>query len=249
MKRLVKKSICLSLIMLLLVSVLPVCSTTVNAAAKKYTITYVLNKGTNNAKNPKKYTAGKAVTLKNPTRSGYNFEGWYKNKKFTGSKVTKISKKSTGNKTFYAKWKKKKVVSAKVSYIVQNLNEPTKDPIIKKTIKSNLAETYGYDDLIDIEKGVSVLDVLVYAHKLKYGDAFTTKTCKTYLKTKVSDFGYGPAVSVEMMLGIPSSTAYSGFLLNNEYPSIDGIGTTVGTQVVTTGDVVDFFFYDENHSY
>ncbi|MBO4432994.1 MAG: leucine-rich repeat protein [Clostridia bacterium] len=72
-----------------------------------YKITYKLNKGKNNSKNPKKYTVTTAtVKLKNPTRKGYTFKGWYSDSKFK-NKVTKIVKGSTGNKTLYAKWAKK----------------------------------------------------------------------------------------------------------------------------------------------
>jgi len=71
----------------------------------KYKITYVLNGGKNSSKNPSVYTALTAVTLANPSKTGYTFAGWYTNKNFTGSKVTKIAKGSTGSKAFYAKWK------------------------------------------------------------------------------------------------------------------------------------------------
>ena len=74
----------------------------------KYNITYKLNGGTNSKSNPKNFAASTATfTLKNPTRKGYSFKGWYTNAKFTGKAVTKIAKGSTGNKTLYAKWAKK----------------------------------------------------------------------------------------------------------------------------------------------
>lgn len=73
----------------------------------KYTVTYKLNGGKNNKKNPTSYYITTSTkTLKNPTRKGYTFEGWYTDKKFK-NKVTKIKKGSTGNITLYAKWKKK----------------------------------------------------------------------------------------------------------------------------------------------
>lgn len=73
----------------------------------KYTITYKLNGGKNNSKNPSSYyVTTSTITLKNPTRKGYVFKGWYKDSKYK-NKVTKIKKKSTGNVTLYAKWKKK----------------------------------------------------------------------------------------------------------------------------------------------
>lgn len=75
--------------------------------AKNYKITYKLNGGKNNSSNPKKYTvATKTVKLKAPTKKGYTFKGWYKDKKFR-KPVKKITKGSTGNITLYAKWEEK----------------------------------------------------------------------------------------------------------------------------------------------
>ncbi len=74
----------------------------------KYTITYNLNKGKNNKNNPSSYNiTTKTIKLKNPTRKGYTFKGWYSDKKCT-KKVTQIKKGSTGNVILYAKWAKKK---------------------------------------------------------------------------------------------------------------------------------------------
>ena len=76
-------------------------------AKEKYTITYKLNGGKNNKKNPKIYTiTSKMIKLAAPTRQGYVFKGWYRDKKCT-RKVTSIKKGSTGKITLYAKWKKK----------------------------------------------------------------------------------------------------------------------------------------------
>lgn len=72
----------------------------------KYKITYKLNGGKNAKKNPTAYTyKTSTIKLKNPTRKGYVFKGWYLDKKFK-KKVTVINKGSSGNKTLYAKWKK-----------------------------------------------------------------------------------------------------------------------------------------------
>ncbi|MBO4432032.1 MAG: InlB B-repeat-containing protein, partial [Clostridia bacterium] len=75
-----------------------------------YNITYKLNNGTNNKNNPKTYTVTtSAITLKNPTRKGYTFKGWYNGV----SKVITIKKGSTGDITLTAKWSKK---TYKVTY-------------------------------------------------------------------------------------------------------------------------------------
>ena len=65
-----------------------------------YDITYVLNGGTNHAENPNSYYKKATITLKNPSKTGYTFGGWYSDAKFK-KKVTTVS---GGDKTVYAKW-------------------------------------------------------------------------------------------------------------------------------------------------
>lgn len=83
-----------------------------------YKITYNLNGGTNNSANPSTYNILYGVSLKNPTRTGYTFDGWYKG----GTKVTGINEgktawftsadnlyqelasRKTGNITLEARW-------------------------------------------------------------------------------------------------------------------------------------------------
>lgn len=73
----------------------------------KYSIKYNLKGGKNNKKNPSYYySTSKTIKLKNPTKKGYKFKGWYVDKKYK-NKVTSIKKGSFGKKTLYAKWKKK----------------------------------------------------------------------------------------------------------------------------------------------
>lgn len=79
-----------------------------------YTVTYNLNGGKNNSQNPASYY-GKTITLKNPTRAGYTFAGWYRDKGFT-SKITSFS---SGNQTLYAKWKKVTVSKESIKKLQQ----------------------------------------------------------------------------------------------------------------------------------
>lgn len=72
--------------------------------AREYTITYVLNGGTNGAGNPVKYTYGEGVSsFADATKAGYKFDGWYSDAAFT-TKVTAISATATDNITLYAKF-------------------------------------------------------------------------------------------------------------------------------------------------
>lgn len=69
-----------------------------------YVISYQLDGGVNSSENPTTYkTSDEDILLKDPTRVGYVFLGWYSDPNFS-STVFKISKGSIGNKTFYAKW-------------------------------------------------------------------------------------------------------------------------------------------------
>ena len=71
-----------------------------------YTITYVLNGGTNDANNPDSYTAlTETITLADATKNGYIFGGWYTDEACTEiNKITQIEQGTIGNITLYAKW-------------------------------------------------------------------------------------------------------------------------------------------------
>ena len=115
------------------------------------------------------------------------------------------------------------------------------DPIV---VSSQEAENFGYEDSV---KGVSVLDALVKAHEILYGEAFTTETASTYLK--MSPAGYATTLFGKVGTG-------NGFLLNEACPN-DGTeaegggynGVTMTEQVVANGDVLDFFTYQDMKSY
>ncbi|GBU26239.1 hypothetical protein R83H12_02934 [Fibrobacteria bacterium R8-3-H12] len=83
-----------------------------------YTITYNLNGGT--ATNPATYTVEtSAITLNNPTRSGYTFAGWTGSNGTAAQTTVTIAKGSTGDKTYTATW-------TPASYtITYNLNDGT----------------------------------------------------------------------------------------------------------------------------
>lgn len=71
-------------------------------AINSYDITYDLAGGVNNSENPTTYTIESGlITLKNPTREGYTFLGWYNGEQL----VTIIDSNTLENITLTAKWK------------------------------------------------------------------------------------------------------------------------------------------------
>ncbi|MDD3568281.1 MAG: X2-like carbohydrate binding domain-containing protein, partial [Bacteroidales bacterium] len=68
-----------------------------------YTITYYLDKGDNHVDNPATFTVDDLpLTLKDASKEGHTFEGWYNNDEFTGEAVNQIS--TIGNVELWAKF-------------------------------------------------------------------------------------------------------------------------------------------------
>ena len=80
-----------------------------------YNVTLVLNGGSVE-EDLTSYIPGSAKTLPVPSKTGYNFAGWYLSADFAGEAVSQISASDFGDKTFYAKWE-----AAQVNYSVQVL--------------------------------------------------------------------------------------------------------------------------------
>ena len=115
-----------------------------------YTITYVLEEGTNDSRNPDSYAYGStAIRLYNPTRPGYSFAGWYTTPKFTG-KLTQIPKNANKDYTLYAKWTP---IANKITYVL-NLSGASNPNASKKTYKIT-DEEYVLKDAV--KKGFTFL--------------------------------------------------------------------------------------------
>lgn len=116
-------------------------------------------------------------------------------------------------------------------------------PQFDAEVSAALAQTYGYTDSVE---GVSALDVLVKAHEVIFGTDFTPETAGEYLTVENG--------SVQRMFGVETSAC--GFAVNGGYPN-DGTasdyggynGTTVATQAVSDGDLVEFFQYQDTVSW
>ena len=109
-----------------------------------YTIGYTLNSGTVATANPTSYTIeSNAITLNNPTRTGYTFAGW-SGTGLTGTtnKTVTIAKGSTGNRTYTANWTEN---SATLSYNANGHGTAPTSSTMKYTTKANAASAITAD--------------------------------------------------------------------------------------------------------
>lgn len=110
---------------------------------KIYPITYVLNGGTNDSSNPSSYTTDTAtITIKNPTRSGWDFEGWTSTSRNIGipTKNPTIPKGSTGEQDFTALWSRQKAI---IKFIDKtNSNEVLEEKNVEGTKNSLISSVY-----------------------------------------------------------------------------------------------------------
>ncbi len=114
-------------------------------------------------------------------------------------------------------------------------------------VSSDLAESYGFDDKVAYTDAVSPLDVLVKAHEVIFGEAFTKETASEYLA--VSSSG-----TSSKLFGV--ATYANGFFVNNAYPN-DGTASAYGgyngyllnNMPLMDGDLVEFFLYQDASTY
>ena len=97
-------------------------------------------------------------------------------------------------------------------------------------IASNLAESYGYRDLV--EDGVSALDVLVRAHELVFFDQFTPENATDFLA--ISDANW-----VTKRMG-EESTNLTILVNGKQAAGSDGKGLMINQTKVADGDYVTF---------
>ena len=110
-----------------------------------YNITYHLDGGTNNQSNPSQYNVTTStIVLKDPTKTGYTFLGWYTDESYNNQKTTIVTG-STGHIDLYARWEANKYTikydaNGGTGYISDSLH--TYD--IKKALSKNYFERTGY---------------------------------------------------------------------------------------------------------
>ena len=74
---------------------------------QQFAVIYHLDGGANATDNPATYMAGTTVPLADPTKEGFEFQGWYADAGFT-VRVTEIPSDASGDVELWAKWKEQK---------------------------------------------------------------------------------------------------------------------------------------------
>lgn len=134
-------------------------------------------------------------------------------------------------------------VTVKVDILAQAEGQFLCGPQKDVEVSSDLAEKYGFTD--SVKNGVSALDVLVRAHEIVLGDAFTEETVSDYLTLS-------NGTMVKTIFGVDTNGA-NGFTVNDLNPTYGELGTYGYTGYLITeapisdGDDVNFYTYQDSY--
>ena len=154
-------------------------------ASQEYSITYILNEGTNSKDNPDKYTGGVGTELYAAEREGFVFIGWFLEDSFE-NEITEISKDSKGDLTLYACWEKSEIGNC-YTYGITGSNVRYTGPFRSETpISGSITYTYltyrygkgyyiGYDETITTGTG-RFASTNTYSEQYWSGDSDTVWT-------------------------------------------------------------------------
>lgn len=107
----------------------------------RWNINYVLDlDNVWNGANPETYTYGTAVALKDPSRTGYTFEGWFTDKACT-NRIETVAADSEGEITVYAKW----------TAIQYTIKYDLRDPDAEKCFENVNPTVRGIDDEVALK--------------------------------------------------------------------------------------------------
>ena len=156
------------------------------------------------------------ITLRTPTKNGYEFLGWYADEEFSGDKVETIATGSIGDRTYYAKW------STPIEYsITFHVGDGSEVTTIYYNVESETFELptstqIGYDFVGWYKKSNYTGGVVTEIPQGTYGDIvlYAKWQIKTYIiefdtneGNAISDKSYN--IQSEYTLPTPTRTGYT----------------------------------------
>ena len=169
---------------------------TARYSVSKYTITYVLNGGTNDEDNPTEFTKEDIIFLFDPSKEGEVFGGWYYDKNFTMPVNEDTLPELETNVTLYAKWFEEHFEFMEVSDGVALIG------YVGGSERVVIPETYLYYDVVEIANGAF------------YGNEYM---CEVVIPSTVKRVG---SLSFEECFALTEITVDKS---NANYSSIDGV--------------------------
>ena len=184
-----------------------------------YNITYNLVGGTNNKNNPSTFNIQSAdITLQAPTKTGYNFVGWYTDNEYENA-ITKIVNGTYGNIELYAKWE---IITYTITYVTDDGTENTN------------ATTYT------VETDLSYLaDATLKGHT--FGGWYSDSS----YSTRVYQIGGGEIGNITLYAKFTANT-YDVYLDGTEEASVkvsfdlNGASGSVATQTITESNTLTY---------
>ena len=210
-----------------------------------YTITYHLDDGQNDNDNPLTYTkVDETIVLKNPTKEGYSFDGWFTTEGFDAeSRVEEIYPDRLMNYDLYAKFTFIKLIPIEITPLNRTYDGQPHELI---SVVQNGGEVYYSLNSTNYSNEIpTATDAGTYTIWYKVvGDDTYLDVAPTQIEVTISKATYDmSAVAFEDATitydGQPHSINYTGTLPSGVTVDIQGQGTNVGEYQITavfTGD-------------
>ena len=212
-----------------------------------YSITYMLDGGTNNVSNPSQFTMADTITLQPATKTGYTFLGWYETAEFDEPATITITGR-TANVTLYAKFEANSK-NYTVEHYKENLNgvferDDLETEVIASHIDANVIAsaktftgfTYDSSNANNVTSGtITVNDNLVLKLYYTRNNYNLTMNKNSYISgvsingttnssTLTRTFKYEEEVTVGATIG--SSTGYT-YTFNGFTSNVAGTAVTI----------------------
>lgn len=200
-----------------------------------YKIEYVLNGGTNNAKNPTEYKVGETKELLAPTKGEVEFLGWFDNEKFEGEAITSLPKGLSGDYKLYAKWAPATVTGIEVTTLPTKVNYKALETFDKTGLVVSKLLNDGTKEVVALDELTFDKDVLHFGDKqvvVTY-DKFTATIDITVVKKDYDLSGIKFENASLRYNGQEQTINYTGELLDGLTAKVQGSATNVTTTPVT----------------